>query len=46
MPDEFTLKVSLLGGVLVLVLVSLFVRRYSRSDPMVRAHQAHPLVSD
>ncbi|KAI0000302.1 cytochrome P450 [Russula vinacea] len=45
MPDEFTLKVSSLGG--VLVVVSLFVtgRQYFRSDPMVRpspSYSPHP----
>jgi hypothetical protein len=34
MPDEFTLKVSFLAG--VLVVVSLFVSRHFRGDPMVR----------
>ena len=33
MPDEFTLKVPLLAG--VLIVVSLFVSRYFRVDPMV-----------
>ncbi|KAF8467566.1 cytochrome P450 [Russula ochroleuca] len=35
MHDEFTLKVPLLGG--LLVVVSLFVNRYFRSDPMLDA---------
>ena len=42
MPDEFTLKMSLLGGVLALVTLS--VGLYFRSDPVVSPHQAHRLI--
>ena len=42
MPDESTLKMLLLVGVLALVTLS--VGLYFRSDPVVSPHQAHRLI--